>query len=348
MIGDPTLHMEIGFGLVTCQRYPGDARSDVHLYREALELAEEAEGHGYDSIWLSEHHFLDDAYMPSLLPVCAAMAARTSRIEIGTGLLLAPLYDPLHLAEDAATVDLVSGGRLLLGLGQGWRAEEFDALGIPLAGRHRRFEDTVAVLRQAWSDGLVTGGDIVSYPGVPVTPKPARPGGPPIWIGARAEKAVRRAGRIADGFMATAVTVETYKRQAGWLRDELARRGAAEGSFTFCLYLPTFAWHGSDAWERVREHAHYSSWKYEDMENARARTGPPPAPPPLTAAREAALRAAILVGPAQEIVERIRAYEEAAGGDFHFIARSYWPGIDPGVQRETMAVFAEDVMPALR
>ncbi|HVI18530.1 MAG TPA: LLM class flavin-dependent oxidoreductase, partial [Gaiellales bacterium] len=162
--------MKLGYGLITCQRPPGDGRSDADLYRQAIELAVDAERLGFDSVWLTEHHFVDDGYMPSLLAVAAAVAAGTERIEIGTGLLLAPLHDPVRLAEDAATVDLLSRGRLLLGLGMGWRAEEFEGLGIPMSERRTRLIDAVTILRQSWGDGLVTGTKRRRYPGVSVRP----------------------------------------------------------------------------------------------------------------------------------------------------------------------------------
>ena len=206
--------VEVGFGLITCQRYPGDSRSDADLYRDAVDVAVRAEELGFDSVWVSEHHFVDDGYMPSLLPVAAAIAARTSRVRIGTALLLAPLHDPVRLAEDAATVDLLSGGRFTLGLGLGWREEEFEGLRIPMRSRRSRLVDAIAILRQAWSDGLVTGTEATPYPGVSVTPKPARPGGPPIWIGGFAEPAVRRAGALADGFMGGDVTPEALAEAA--------------------------------------------------------------------------------------------------------------------------------------
>src|ERR671917_2017212 len=97
--------IELGFGLITCQRGPGETRTDAEIYADALSLAEDAERLGFDSVWTSEHHFVDDAYMASVLPVCAAIAARTSRVAIGSAVLLAPLHDPVRLAEDAAAVD---------------------------------------------------------------------------------------------------------------------------------------------------------------------------------------------------------------------------------------------------
>jgi alkanesulfonate monooxygenase SsuD/methylene tetrahydromethanopterin reductase-like flavin-dependent oxidoreductase (luciferase family) len=340
--------VEVGFGLITCQRYPGDARTDADLYRDAVDVAVRSEELGFDSVWVSEHHFLDDGYMPSLLPVCAAIAARTSRVRIGTAVLLAPLHDPVRLAEDAATVDLLSNGRFTLGLGLGWREEEFEGLRIPPRSRRSRLVDAIAILRQAWSDGLVTGTAATPYTGVSVTPKPPRTGGPPIWIGGFAEPAVRRAGAIADGFMASDVTPDSLARAVGWAREEVERRGGDQGAFEVSVHLPTFPWHGDEAWERVRDHHWYVSWKYDDMEAARGRTGPPPAPPPIPADRETELRESILLGEPAAVAERIRALRDAAGGRLHYIARLYWPGMDPAVRDESMRLFAEEVVPLLR
>jgi alkanesulfonate monooxygenase SsuD/methylene tetrahydromethanopterin reductase-like flavin-dependent oxidoreductase (luciferase family) len=341
--------MRLGFGLITCQRYPGDGRSDEELYADALDIASLAERSGLDSVWVSEHHFVDDGYLPSLLPICAAIAARTERIDIGTALLLAPLYEPLRLAEDAAVVDLVSAGRLVLGLGLGWRAEEFDALGIPLRERVGRLEGTVAVLRQAWSGELVVGTPDVAYPDVRVTPRPARAGGPPIWIGALTEPAVRRAGRLADGFMATEVTPALFELQVRWALEERERAGLDPASFALGVHLPTFAYEGDEdrAWSIVRPFHRYVAWKYDDMDAARSRTGSPPAPPPIDPADEATLRASIVLGSPERVAEKIRAFADAADRDIHFIARTYWPGMDRAVQQEAVRVLGERVRPLI-
>jgi alkanesulfonate monooxygenase SsuD/methylene tetrahydromethanopterin reductase-like flavin-dependent oxidoreductase (luciferase family) len=333
--------MQLGFGLITCQHHPGDPRTDAELYADGLELAVLAEELGFDSVWTSEHHFVDDAYMPSLLPMSAAIAARTRRVEIGTGLLLIPLHDPIRIAEDAATVDLISGGRLILGLGLGWREEEFEGFDVALAERARRLEHAVEVLRGAWR------GEPVAGAGAPVvvTPRPARQGGPPIWIGAWAERAVRRAGRIADGFIAGGETPEELAEHVAWARGE-----HGDEPFQIALHMSTFPWNGGaeEAWELVSPSLRYASWKYDDMEHARRRTRPPPEPPEMSAEDEAALRDEIVLGTPQDVAGRIRAYADAAGDALHFIADLYWPGMDPSLQRASMRIFAEEVAPLLR
>ncbi|WP_187369161.1 LLM class flavin-dependent oxidoreductase [Baekduia soli] len=330
--------MHIGYGMLTCQRYPGDPRTDHDLYRQALELAQDTDRLGFDSVWVAEHHFLDDSHMSSLLPVCAAIAARTERVLVGTGVVLAPLIDPFRLAEDAATVDLIASGRLLLGLGLGWREEEFEVLGVPIAERVARLRRCVEILRGAWSDGLVEG--------VSVTPKPFRPGGPPIWIGAGAEPAVRRAGRIADGFFGANVTPAEFGERVKWARDAREQAGLDPESMTAALHLPTFAWPDEDRWEIIRDSVWYLHWKYEDM-LARGRRPPAPPAPPMPATLEDGLRDSVVLGAPEQVAERLLAYRDAAGPNFHFVGRFWMPGVEHAVMRESAAIFAEQVIPHL-
>jgi len=339
--------ISLGFGLITCQRYPGDPRPDAELYAQALDLAVQAEQLGLDSVWVSEHHFVDDGYLPSCLPVCAAIAARTSQVQIGTGVLLAPLHDPLRLAEDAAVTDLISAGRLILGIGLGWREEEFEGLGVPLKERVPRLIAAVDTLRRGWRGELVPGGPRQDLAAVPVRPLPARPGGPPVWIGAMSERAVRRAGKIADGFMATEVSPAMLAEQAELARREFTESGRP-GPFTISVHLPVFPWDADNGWDLVRDSHRYIAWKYDDMEVARGKGGPPQPPPPMTAAEEAALRQSIIVGTPSQVAELIDEYRRAAGGDLDFIARLYYPGLSWDVQQRALRLFAEQVAPLAR
>lgn len=333
--------MRFGYGLITCQRHPEDLRSDADLYAEALDLAAEAEDLGFDSVWTSEHHFADDSYMPSVLPMSAAIAARTSRVQIATGLALAPLYDPIRLAEDAATVDAISGGRFLLGLGLGWLDWEFEAFGRSLTKRGSAMETVIRTARQAWSDGLLVDR------GVGVTPKPGREGGPPIWIGAHAEPAVRRAARLADGFLAGEPTIEEFAGAVGWIRDELAVGGREASEFDVGGYWPTFTWDEKDAWDLVKPYLRYMEWKYEDAADAKGRLGDLPQPPPLGADGEEALRAGILCGTPDEVADRIGELGDVAGAGFTFVGRFYFPGMDRDVMRRATRLFANEVIPQL-
>jgi probable F420-dependent oxidoreductase len=342
--------MRLGYGLLTAQHHPDDRRPVSALYREAVEYGALAEQAGFDSVWTSEHHFVDDGYMPSILTVLAAIAARTETIRLGTGVLLAPLHDPLRVAEDAATVDLLSGGRLVLGLGLGWRTEEFVGFGIPMRERSARLEGTVAVLRQAWGDGLVTGdGRSFRYPepGLNVTPKPVRGAATPIWLGAGAEPAVRRVARIADGYLGGGASPAALTERAAWIRDEAAQAGRDPARIEIGVHRVAFAWRGSDAWARVGDASRYLSWKYADMTPARGsrvRGRPGPDDPPSLED----VRGRTIVGSPEQVAEEVLAFADALGPTGTFVFRAHIPGLDPGVQREAFDVLAEDVVPLLR
>src|SRR5229473_3203680 len=121
------------------------------FYAEQLRQVRLAEELGYDTIWLTEHHFAEDGYSPSLLPIAGAIAGMTSRVRIGTFLLLLPLHNAVRVAEDAATVDVISRGRFDLGIGKGYARHEFLGYGIPSKERASRFEEGIDVMRGIWT-----------------------------------------------------------------------------------------------------------------------------------------------------------------------------------------------------
>jgi alkanesulfonate monooxygenase SsuD/methylene tetrahydromethanopterin reductase-like flavin-dependent oxidoreductase (luciferase family) len=128
----------------------------TEIYRKHFDIAALAEDLGYGTIWLTEHHFIDDSYSPSLLPIAAAIAARTRGIRIDTFVILLPLHNALRIADAAATVDIISNGRFDLGVGQGYRIPEFIGFDIPRRERGPRLEKGAEVIRRVWTEKDVT------------------------------------------------------------------------------------------------------------------------------------------------------------------------------------------------
>ncbi len=164
---------------------PGQRGADV--YRATLDRVAAAEERGLEAVWVTEHHGFADGYLPAPLTAAAALAARTRSVRIGTAVVIAPLVAAETLAEQAAVVDLVSGGRLELGLGAGWREEEFTRLGADHRGRYATLEARLRELPRLWADGVVT---------------PAPVQDPlPLWVGARGPRGARLAGRSGAGLL---------------------------------------------------------------------------------------------------------------------------------------------------
>jgi alkanesulfonate monooxygenase SsuD/methylene tetrahydromethanopterin reductase-like flavin-dependent oxidoreductase (luciferase family) len=176
---------------------PGSTYSMTDVYAQTLEQIRLADEWGLDLVWFSEHHFVEDGYLPNFVPVAAAAAAATSRIRLSTDIALAPFAHPLRLAEDMAILDQISGGRMELGLGLGYAPHEFAAFGIPRSHRVSYTEECLQILRLAWT------GERFSFAGkrhrvddVRVTPSPVQDGGPPLWLATTSEASVERAVRF--------------------------------------------------------------------------------------------------------------------------------------------------------
>lgn len=185
----------------------------------AKAVATAAEDAGFESIWTVEHVLVpegyeseypydksgkmpgnEDAPIPDPLIWLSYLAGVTSTINLATGILIVPQRNPVVLAKECATLDSLSGGRLVLGVGAGWLEEEFDAIGVPFRQRGKRLDDHLAAMRALWSEGVSSyDGAFTSFDKVHCNPKPAA-GHIPIVIGGHSEAAARRAGRIGDGF----------------------------------------------------------------------------------------------------------------------------------------------------
>jgi alkanesulfonate monooxygenase SsuD/methylene tetrahydromethanopterin reductase-like flavin-dependent oxidoreductase (luciferase family) len=182
-------------------------------------MAEWAESHGCLSVVICEHHASPDGYIPSPLPLAAAMAARTTSIPITVAALLVLLYDPVRLAEDLSVLDHISGGRVMCVVGMGYRPDEYGLYGVDPATRGRRMDEVLALLRRAWH------GEPVGDRGDPavLTPLPATPGGPPLAYGGYSVAAARRAARHSLMFISE--TAGDHLQKA--YEEEAAAHGVA-------------------------------------------------------------------------------------------------------------------------
>lgn len=178
------MHVGLYFDLRNPRRWRQDP---VRLHAFILEMCEEADRLGAHSVWFTEHHLFDDDYLTQPLTFAAAVAARTRRVRIGTALVIAPLHRPAALAEQGALVDLLSGGRLELGVGAGYRPPEYELYEVPPTRRYARTDETVRQVRRLWGSG-----------GVTPTPAQRRV---PIWLGYQGPQGAHRAGVLGEGLL---------------------------------------------------------------------------------------------------------------------------------------------------
>jgi probable F420-dependent oxidoreductase len=213
---------KLRFGLWYDFRNPPQWRQPSdRLYQEILDQIVWGENNGFDDVWLSEHHFIEDDYLPSILPIAAAIAARTKRIRIASGVILTPFHNPVRLAEDVAVVDVISGGRLELGLGVGYKVEEFESFGVPFKERGARTNEAIGIIRRLLDGETVTvRNKFFDFKNVKITPQPIQKPHPPIWIGGFTQAALRRAGRYGDGFTVLDANRDVYDRYIAELKKE--------------------------------------------------------------------------------------------------------------------------------
>ena len=335
-------HQGVRFGLWYSFRNPARWQTDyADLYDAHLRQIAWAETIGYDDVWLTEHHFCDDGHAPSILPLAAAVAATTQRIRIGTVVLLLPLHDAVRVAEDCATIDILSRGRFELGVGIGYRPQECAGLGRDARDRATLMDEGLTIIRRLWEGESVDfDGKHYRLQGLRLSPPPQQRPRPPLWVGGFAPAAAKRAARLADGYIGTADMVE----QARIFKDEWQRLGRpgrgrlAGGHFWLIVSRDparTFA--------AVAPHVQYQIEVYNEWLKDAGQALFPAIEGPEDLKRLGILN---VVTPA-EAVDIIGAYVEATG-----IERYYCWTVPPGypVERmnEHLALFADEVMPHFR
>jgi len=193
--------MALQLGIYLNSQHPaGD--DPARRFAEMLEQVRLIRALGFDSIWAGEHHITPGFHFFPQLPLLHRLAAEAEGLWLGTNLILLPLHNPVELAETAAFLDVITGGKFLLGIGLGYRPEEFEMYGVAMAERVSRFNEAVGIIRRLWREEKVThSGRHWQFSSATIAPRPLQSPHPPILIGAQVDAAIARAARIGDGWL---------------------------------------------------------------------------------------------------------------------------------------------------
>ena len=272
---------------------------------------------GFASLWFPHHWLTQPMQMLQLTPVMAYVAAHADGMTIGPNILILPPLNPVHVAEEAATLDVLTGGKFILGVGLGYRPPEFEAFGVPLGERAPRLVEAIGLMRRLWREERVTHeGRFYKLTDAGLGAKPVRSGGPPVYIAAQADVPVRRAARIGDAWLIVnssglgkiAPLMRTY-------RAALAEYGRTPAEYPITVECYVGERHAS-AHDECREpleykYNAYAAWGLEDRTSA---------------SFEDFARDRFIIGDKASVAEEIARYRELLGVD-HLIMRVQWPGL---------------------
>jgi alkanesulfonate monooxygenase SsuD/methylene tetrahydromethanopterin reductase-like flavin-dependent oxidoreductase (luciferase family) len=336
------------FGVLFMPQDPPDARNIVRRWEEILEAAKVAEDAGFHGVFVPEHHMMPDGYLPSPLVACAALAARTSRVEIGTTIFLLPFYHPIQVAEAAAMVDIISNGRMRLGCGLGNFDPEFELFGMNKKTQVSRFEESIDLVRRAWA------GEDIDHEGKhfkvkgKISPLPVAA---ELWLGAMSEPGVRRAARFGAPWATDPLhNLDVMRHWAGLYRAAGEEYGTSD---RLRINLQRDAWVADDLDEVEREwwpHVRSDHWFYFNQV------------PRWVADREPFLKDIhseedfkfeqhrqdrLIVGSPDDCVEQLQKFDDALDLDYVFMRMRVASG--PSFERELECIrrFGRDVIPRL-
>jgi alkanesulfonate monooxygenase SsuD/methylene tetrahydromethanopterin reductase-like flavin-dependent oxidoreductase (luciferase family) len=327
------------FGLFGGAKSSGEgASADSQSYGKFVDYVLHAEELGYESLFVVEHHFTGVSQVSASLNLLSYLAGRTSRLRLGTAVVVLPWHNPVLLAEQVATLDLLSGGRFDFGVGKGYRDSEFEGFCIPKPEATERFDECMAILRKAWatSGRFSHQGKHWNFRNIVVEPRPTQQPHPPLWMGAGSPEAIRRAGREGYNLLLDQIApIELTVERVACYRAALESTGAqfsgmrvgvtravqvvateGERSAAFALRRKTLAAIGGLARGPGAE-------RYQNAKSF--------------ADADLAAENAALIGTPEQIISQLRQLER--GGVEYVLL------IDASGSKQTLRVFADEVMP---
>ena len=322
--------MKLGLFMSTQWRQGTDLGPEL---ANLIEQVRAAKASGLNSLMVGQHFLSSPLQMFQAMPLLARLAAEADGMRLGPGLLLLPLLNPVIVAEETATLDWLTGGNAIIGLGLGYRQEEFDSIGVPFKERVPRFVEGVEIIRKMWRDDIVEHrGRFFTISKVQASIKPRQKGGPPIWMAGDVEVAVKRAAKLADAWMPSPmVNEQNVGRLNKLFRDSRAAAGLPP-STEFPVIRECHVGSGTGkALDEVREPL---SFKYEAYASWSGDSGFVPADG-IRSDFDKFAAGRFIIGSQNEVVDQIARYGEGTGTD-HILLRVQWPGLGQKTVLQTL------------
>ncbi|MGH8633148.1 MAG: LLM class flavin-dependent oxidoreductase [Burkholderiales bacterium] len=327
------------------------ARSSQEIYARGLELAQAAETLGFRSVWLAEHHFSTYGYLSRPVQLATYIAAKTTRLRVGTAVIVVPLHHPLVVAEEIATLDLVSGGRLDVGLGRGYQQYEFERFGLELeAGRSRWDESIDIIFKSLEGKPFTYEGKHFKLPETSVFPQPVQKPHPPVWITAQSpyavEAAVRRGFNVLTGGFGVPVSqLADYGKLFARVVAEVKPRQSPRISVQRPVYVTD-----SDADMRdAVEHARWNMRVTLSLRHHKERVEKGvaiPVPGQSEPAVDELLENMFVIGTPDTCIRQIKRLRESVGIT-HFNCNFWFGDLEQARVLRSMERFSREVMPAI-